>query len=81
LTVRRIRALGSSFSGRFIIDIGADKIWDYVVDLTSWAVAGANNPDAGEGRYDIYSVDLALNDSSGIFFPALTGPVTGAVIR
>jgi hypothetical protein len=34
--------------------------WDYFVDLTGWAVAGANNPDPGEGYYHLYSISASL---------------------
>jgi len=51
--------------GDLFIDLGANGNWDYVVDLTSWGSAGANNPDAGNGNYNLYAINLALDSSSG----------------
>ena len=51
--------------GDLFIDTDSDNFWDYVVDLTSWTVAGKSNSDPGAGDYNIYSITLALNSSSG----------------
>ena len=50
--------------GDLFIDIDSNDCWDYVVDLTTWSVPGPYNPDPGAGNYGIYSIDLALDDSS-----------------
>lgn len=48
--------------GDLFIDIGNDKVWDYVVDLTSWGSSGVSTSVTGSGDYSIYSINLALND-------------------
>lgn len=48
--------------GDLFIDVNNNKIWDYVVDLTSWNVAGKDNPKAGPGAYKIWELSLALGD-------------------
>ena len=51
--------------GDLFIDIGADQTWDYVVDLSRWRSACVSNHDPGPGNYSIYSLSLALNNTSG----------------
>lgn len=46
--------------GDLFIDKNNDKTWDYVVDLTTWSVAGKSNPDPAAGYYSIYSIGLDL---------------------
>lgn len=51
--------------GDLFIDIGADQAWDYVVDLTSWTASGRTNPDPAAGNYNLYSINLGLNNTTG----------------
>lgn len=53
--------------GDLFIDVGSNNTWDYVVDLTSWAVPGPLNldVDAVAGYYNIYSLSLGLNSATG----------------
>jgi hypothetical protein len=53
--------------GDLFIDFGSNNTWDYVVDLTSWAVPGPLNTDidAVAGYYNIYSLSLGLNSATG----------------
>ncbi len=51
--------------GDLFIDVGADSVWDYVVDLSNWTLPGPNDPDPAAGNYNIYSINLALNSSTG----------------
>lgn len=51
--------------GDLFIDLGADETWDYVVDLTNWAAARADNTDPVSGQYSIYSINLGLNSTTG----------------
>ena len=51
--------------GDLFIDANNDKVWDYVVDLTSWDTAGPDNPVPGKGSYDIYATQLGLNADTG----------------
>lgn len=53
--------------GDLFIDVGSDKTWDYVVDITSWAIPGPGNPDPDPiaGYYNIYSISLGLNSTTG----------------
>lgn len=53
--------------GDLFIDVSGDKNWDYVVDLTSWSSSGANVSKAGPGNYNIYSINLGLNDKNGAY--------------
>lgn len=61
---------GSGFNGflspgDLFIDLGANGYWDYVVDLTNWTESGPNNSDPGLGNYNLYAVNLALDDHIG----------------
>lgn len=61
---------GSKFNdflspGDLFIDLGANGYWDYVVDLTNWTESGPNNPDPGLGNYNLYPVNLALDNHTG----------------
>ena len=71
--------------GDLFIDVGADNDWDYVVDLTYWPgnAAGPGNPDPGAGPWSIYSVDLALDSSTGYILSGTdkTGGWSGYYIR
>jgi len=69
--------------GDLFIDIGGNQTWDYVVDLSSWSVAGKNNPIAGAGYYNLYSLSLGLNDGSGYILSGAdnTGDWSGYHIR
>jgi hypothetical protein len=53
--------------GDLFIDVGSNDTWDYVVDLTSWAVPGPLDldVDAVAGYYNIYSLSLGLNSTTG----------------
>jgi len=53
--------------GDLFIDVGSNKTWDYVVDITSWTVPGPLNedPDPAAGNYSIYSISLGLNSPTG----------------
>jgi len=54
--------------GDLFIDTNADATWDYIVDLTNsmtWTTPGKNNTDPGEHYYNIFSVSLALDSSTG----------------
>lgn len=66
--------------GDLFIDLGANSSWDYVVDLTSWAQAGANplNPDPAAGNYHLY-----VYNNAGYIFSGTdnTGGWSGYLIR
>ncbi|MFC1709816.1 PEP-CTERM sorting domain-containing protein [Candidatus Omnitrophota bacterium] len=49
--------------GDLFIDLGANQTWDYVVDLSSWSIAGYNNPVAGADDYNLTPVSLSLGNS------------------
>ncbi len=52
--------------GDLFIDVGADKTWDYVVDLsTTWTTPSPTYTDPAAGKYNIYSINLGLNSTSG----------------
>jgi hypothetical protein len=71
----------------FINSNARDKdSWDYMVDLTSWTVSGANTPDPGEGYYNLYSISAPLgnkNYNPGYILSGSdnTGGWSGYVIR
>lgn len=66
LTFNRGSGFSSALSaGDLFIDLGGNSNWDYVVDLTNWGIAGPGNTDPGAGNYGLYSVNLALNSSTG----------------
>jgi hypothetical protein len=70
--------------GDLFIDLGADNIWDYFVDLTDWSVSGkTGNPDPGSGDYTTYEISLGLNASSGYIKSGVdnSGGWTGYLIR
>lgn len=69
--------------GDLFIDIGGNQVWDYVVDLSDWNVAGKSNPDPAAGTYNIYSINMALNANSGYILSGSdnTGDWSGFLIR
>ncbi len=69
--------------GDLFIDTNADQRWDYVVDLSAWGTSGPNNSDPLAGNYNIYSLNLALNDASGYILSGAdnTGDWSGSYIR
>ncbi len=70
--------------GDLFIDTGADKTWDYIVDLSSWISSGKGNSDPGPGNYSIYLISLALNNTTGGYILSgtdYTGGWRGSNIR
>lgn len=68
LTFKRTGGTDSIISpGDLFIDLGADQVWDYVVDITSWTEAGKTNPDPAAGYYNIYRISIALGDTGGSY--------------
>jgi hypothetical protein len=54
--------------GDLFISNDADSDWEYVVDLTNWgtpAIPAPGNPDPEAGWYNLYSVNIPLNTSTG----------------
>ena len=74
---------GSLSPGDLFIDVGANKTWDYVVDLTNWSVSGSGVTDPAAGNYNLYSVNIPLNSSTGYIFSGTSyvGGWTGYDIR
>ena len=74
---------GALSPGDLFIDTGADRTWDYVVDLSSWRSSSPGNSDAGPDSYNIYSISLALNDANGYILSGAddTGDWKGYCIR
>lgn len=67
LTFYRASGFSSALSpGDLFIDLGANanQNWDYLVDLTTWTVAGPTNPDPLSGNYKLYSMNLPLGSPS-----------------
>lgn len=65
LTINRDSGFSSVLSpGDLFIDLGANEIWDYVVDLTNWAISSPGNPDpsSSPSNRDLYSVNLPLGN-------------------
>jgi len=50
--------------GDLFISTDADNDWEFFVDLTDWIVSGASNSDPEGGYYSMYSINLALGNSS-----------------
>lgn len=50
--------------GDLFIDANANGTWDYFIDLTSWDVAGPNNPNPASGNYTLYAISLSLGNPS-----------------
>ena len=48
----------------FVINTDSDDDWDYVVDLTTWSVPGPYNVDPESGDYNIYFINLALDNTN-----------------
>lgn len=69
--------------GDLFIDVGGNHTWDYVVDLSNWTIPGPNNPDPAAGNYNIYSISLGLNSSTGYILSGLdrSGGWSGYYIR
>jgi PEP-CTERM putative exosortase interaction domain len=51
--------------GDLFIDVGANGVWDYAVDLSSWDVAGLENLDPISGPNKLYSINLAVGGRPG----------------
>jgi len=62
---------GALSPGDLFINIGNDNTWDYVVDLTNWTIPGPTDPDAVAGNYDIFSISLALDSTTGYILSGL----------
>lgn len=69
----------------FLSTDGDATDWEYVVDITSWTTAGATNPVSYiPDDYEIYSIDLALDNNSGAYIFSGTddtGGWSGYLIR